>query len=280
MIATTDFFGTKITRLILGDNPFGGHSYIPEHPADEMMDYYTADKCVRALFTAEESGINTCMPLADPFILRVLRQYRNEGGKMNIIFQSFPAMAIEATLQKMIACNPIGIYHQGGMTDLLCEEDRVEDLVKNIELLRATHVPIGIGTHDPVNLLRAESENWGADFYTVSLYNFRRTQIDRQNSSATKEPGEVGFIPEDPPIMYKAIRTVKKQCIAIKIFAGGNIFCGKEPDEITKITESVFTDIYRNIKPCDVACMGAFQKFSDQIGHNAAIAERILTITQ
>jgi hypothetical protein len=28
MLATVDFFGSQISRLILGDNPFNGHSYI------------------------------------------------------------------------------------------------------------------------------------------------------------------------------------------------------------------------------------------------------------
>ena len=28
MIPSVDFFGTQVTRLILGDNPFNGHSYI------------------------------------------------------------------------------------------------------------------------------------------------------------------------------------------------------------------------------------------------------------
>ena len=43
MLPTTDFFGTPITRLILGDNPINGHSYIPDiTPGGEMMDYYTS----------------------------------------------------------------------------------------------------------------------------------------------------------------------------------------------------------------------------------------------
>jgi len=39
MILRVDFFGTPVTRLILGDNPFAGNSYIPEvHNREEMLD--------------------------------------------------------------------------------------------------------------------------------------------------------------------------------------------------------------------------------------------------
>ena len=38
MLPQVDFFGYQVTRLLLGDNPFNGHSYIPEvHGGDEMM---------------------------------------------------------------------------------------------------------------------------------------------------------------------------------------------------------------------------------------------------
>ena len=122
MIEKTDFFGTYVSRFLLGDNPFNGHSYIKSiHNGEEMMDYYTADECIRTLFEAEDLGINTYVALADPFVLRFIRQYRNEGGNMNIIFQSYPAIELETNLQMMMKCHPIAIYHQGSTADYLVE---------------------------------------------------------------------------------------------------------------------------------------------------------------
>ena len=110
MLPTIDFFGTPVTRLIMGDNPLTGHSYVEDvHTGEEMMDYYTADNCVKALFTAEENGINTLCALGCPFILRVIRQYRNEGGKMNILFQSYPPIDLAVNIRQMLAVKPIGI---------------------------------------------------------------------------------------------------------------------------------------------------------------------------
>src|SRR5665647_379491 len=137
MIQTVDFFGRKVTRLILGDNPFNGHSYMEEiHSGDEMIDYYTADNCVKALFEAEGKGINTYMALAEPFVLRVIRQYKNDGGKMNIMFQTYPALDLGINLRMMLKCNPIGIYHQGGTADLYCEEEQIDTLCARIKLIK------------------------------------------------------------------------------------------------------------------------------------------------
>jgi len=278
MLPSVDFYGKRVTRLILGDNPFTGHSYIhDEHPGEEMLDYYTAEKVVCTLFEAEEYGINTYMALGDPFILRVIRQYRNEGGKMNIMFQSFPPVEFEVNLHQMMACDPVAIYHQGGTLDYMCEEGKIDELRRRLELIRATGVKAGLGTHVPETVLMAERENWGMDFYMTCLYNARRTQRGQQSGFITGKPKQLVFYPEDPPFMYEAIRAVDKPCVAFKIFAGGQVFSGKKAEEIPAIAESVYTNVYRNIKPGDMALIGVFQKYSNQLKENAEIAGRVLS---
>jgi hypothetical protein len=127
MLPTVDFFGTQVTRLIVGDNPFSGHSYVPEiATGQEMMDYYTADRIVQTLFAAEAAGYNTYLPLGNPFILRVLRQYRNEGGKMHLIFQSYPTIDLSVNIRQMMECRPLAIYHQGTTTDCLVEAGQAD----------------------------------------------------------------------------------------------------------------------------------------------------------
>jgi len=277
MLKTVDFYGTQVTRLILGDNPFGGHSYIKdEHDADEMMNFYTAETVVRTLFEAEECGVNTYMALADPFILRVIRQYRNEGGKMHIMFQSYPAIDLPINLHQMMACDPVAIYHQGGSFDLLVEEEKIDELRVRLEMIKATGVKMGLGTHVPEVLLRSEREDWGVDFYMACLYNARRTQRGQKSGFITGKPKDLVFYPEDPPYMYEAIRAVPKPCVAFKIFAGGQIFSGKPREQIPEIIEGVYTEAYANIKPNDITCIGVFQKYTDQLRENAEIAKRVL----
>jgi len=234
MIKTVDFFGAQVTRMTIGDNPFHGHSYIQDvHSDDEMLDYYTADKCLRAMFEAEENGINTYVALASPFTLRIIHQYRNEGGKMHIIFQSYPAIDLEININQMMRYNPLAIYHQGGTFDLLCEEGKTDLIHKRLALLRSTGVASGLGTHVPETVLQAEKENWDVDFYMVCLYNARKTQRGKQSGFITGETKQLVFYPDDRFLMFEAIKKVSKPCIAFKIFAGGQIFLNKSEAEIT-----------------------------------------------
>ena len=278
MIPTVDFFGTQVTRLILGDNPFCGHSYLSDiNSGTEMLDFYTADQCVRALFEAEENGINTYMALADPFILRIIRQYRNEGGKMNIMFQSYPPIDLQVNIGQMMACNPIGIYHQGGAFDYMCESGEIDELHRRLELIRSAGVAAGLGTHVPETAIQAERENWDVDFYMLCLYNARRTQRGQQSGFITGKPKQLVFYPEDKTLMFDAIREVKKPCIAFKIFAGGQIFHKKSEAEIPGIAEAAIKEAYANIKPSDTICIGVFQKDKNQIKENADIVKKVLS---
>jgi len=278
MIPKVNFFGTSVSRLTLGDNPFNGHSYIHQvHTGEEMMDYYTADNCVRALKEAQEQGINTYIALADPFTLRVIRQYRLEGGSMNILFQTYPALDLEVNLQMMLGYKPIAIYHQGGSADYMVESGQIAELRKRIQLIRKAGLPVGLGTHEPKTLLRAEAEDWGADFYMTCLYNARKSQRGQQSGFITGKPKELVLFPEDRFEMFDAIRKVSKPCIAFKIFAGGQMFCGKKPEEIPALAEAALRETFTNVKPGDLACIGVFQKFKDELRENTHITQRIFS---
>ena len=51
-----DFYGHKVSKLIVGDNPFNGHSYITAYiPEKEMVEYYTEDKILEAIQAIEET---------------------------------------------------------------------------------------------------------------------------------------------------------------------------------------------------------------------------------
>jgi len=277
MMKTVNFFGTQVTRMILGDNPFHGNSYIHEiYTWGDMVDYYTADKCVRALFEAEENGMNTFMALASPFTLRVIHQYRNEGGKMHIMFQSYPAIDLEVNINQMMTYNPVAIYHQGTTFDDMIEKNEMDLLHKRLGLLRATGVITGLGTHMPEVILQSEKEKWDVDFYMTCLYNSRKTQRGRQSSFITGKANHLIFYPDDRFEMFDAIKKVSKPCIAFKIFAGGQIFLGKNADEIPATAEAFIKETYENIKPDDITCIGVFQRDKNQIRENADIVKKIL----
>lgn len=279
MLKTVDFFGTSITRMIIGDNPVTGHSYIEELiPGSDMKEWYTTEKTVEMYFHAEELGFNTMLPLAREDVFTALREYRRLGGKMNLIFQ--PCMAgttIERNIEDMMALDPIGLYHQGTNTDYMMETGAKETILKDLELYHATGLPIGLGTHVPETVLTAEREGWDVDFYMACLYNARRDRRGEPSGflSGKSKKGLV-FYPEDRFDMFRVIRSVPKPFIAYKVLAGGQIFLSKTPEEYRDTAKQYIAEAYENVKPGDVLCVGVFQRDKDQLGEEAAIVRELL----
>ena len=277
MVPTVDFFGTKLSRMILGDNPFNGGSYIKEvRSGKEMKEFYTEDVILRALHEAEANGVNGYMALAEPFILRTLYHFRAQGGKMNIVFQSYPAIDLSINLRQMLECEPVGIYFQGTTFDNMYEKEQYGEIREKLKMIRDAGVAVGFGTHMPEAVLRAEHEGWEADFYSVCLYNARRYNRGRESGFITGKSNDLVFYPGDPEFMFAAIKEVKKPCIAFKIYAGGQIFVGKPPEEVPAIAENAIREAYANIKPTDVICLGIFQKYKDELRENIEIVNKVL----
>ena len=269
---TVDFFGEKLSRLIMGDNPFNGHSYVPEiYDGEEMMDYYTAENAVKAMFEAEINGITACMPLATDYMLRVLRDYRNQGGNMAIIFQPYPAIPLAINIRMMMALEPIAIYHQGTTTDNLTESGDVQTLKDNIKMLKDTGLPIGLGTHVPETVMRSEQEDWGVDFYSTCLCNARRGDEGRQSGFITGETKKLVFRIDDRFDMYDVVSAVSKPFILYKLFAGGQIFYDKSEEQCREAIYDAFKEADARIKPSDMLCIGVYQKYKNQLKENVDI---------
>ena len=274
---TVSFFGNEITRLILGDNPFNGHSYIQDEVSGpEMESYYTQEKILETLFEAEGLGLNTVMPLACPKMLDALNRYYDKGGTMKIIFQPYPAEPVEENLEKMMKFSPIAVYHQGTTTDYLNETGQADVIRKNIEVYKSAGIPAGLGTHVPETVLQAEAEGWGADFYITCLYNARRNNRFEQSGFITgKSKANLVFYPEDRFLMYDVIRKISKPCIVIKMFAGGQIFSGKPEELHDRTAQSMLEEIYSSIKPCDAGAIGVFERDKKYLKRNADLVRKI-----
>jgi len=276
MIPQVDFFGTQVSRLIVGDNPVNGHSYIPELIShDDMIDYYTEQNLLEAMAGASNLGYNTWLPLANEFMLRAIRHYRNTGAQLNVIFQSFPAVDFFVNVRQMVELNPLGIYHQGTTTDGLCEQGQYQVIRDRIKMIHDAGIKAGIGTHVPETVQRAEDEGWDVDFYVTCLHNTRIRGAAKESSFITGKPKHLKFFPEDRPLMFKVIRQTAKPCIAFKVFGGGQIFYGKTPEQVTAVAEAAIRETFANIKSTDLAAVGCFQRDKDQLKENAVIMERI-----
>lgn len=278
MLPTTNFLGKEITRMIVGDNPQTGHSYIEDIiPGADMKAFYTPEKILETLFVIQDAGYNAILPLSTPTNLEILKKFRSQGGKLEIIFQPYTAIPLAEMLPQMMEVEPLGIYHQGTTTDFLMETGDMDTLHKNIELIRSYGVKLGLGTHVPDTVLQAEKEDWGIDFYMLCMYNARRNRKGEPSGFITgKSKAHLVFQPQDRFDAYKVIQQVQKPFIAYKILAGGQVYYGHQPEEYPAITEKMFKETYENIKPGDITCVGVFQRDSDQARDNAAMVRKIL----
>ena len=268
---TVNFFGHRVSKLIVGDNPINGHSYIQDSiTGKEMKDYYTAERIKEALFKMEENGYNTMLPLADPYIIRILQEYRQAGGKMQFIFQPYMPMNQDVSMRQMMSLNAIGVYHQGTTTDYLFETGQCEKIIEMIEKYHTMGIPVGLGTHRPEVIELSEREGWNVDFYVACLQNARRNREGEQSGFITgKTKQGLIFYPEDRPIMLDCLKKIKKPIIAFKLFAGGQMFIGKSEEEKRQAIKNVYEEVFTALKPDDLGAIGVFQRDSDQIKENA-----------
>lgn len=275
---TTNFCGHEISRLILGDNPFNGYTYIADDlSADELLDYHTEEHMIESFMEAERCGINTMVPMADPFVMRTIRHYQQRGGKMNLIFQPYMAVDLGMNIGMMKKVSPIGIYHQGTTTDNLYEAGKIDTIKENLKKIRESGVLVGLGTHRPDVIERAEEEGWDVDFYMACLQNARLSRKGAPGSYITgKTKQDLLFFPEDRAIMLELISRVDKPCIAFKIFAGGQVFHGKPESETPNIIKEVYREVFSKLKPCDVAAIGVYQGRKNQIEENVRLFEETM----
>ena len=272
---TVDFFGHKVSKLIVGDNPINGHSYIEDEiTGQEMKEFYTSEKIKEALFKMEEHGYNTMLPLADPYMIRILQEYQREGGRMQFIFQPYMPMDQDVSMRQMMSINTIGVYHQGTTTDYLYESGQCEKIVAMIEKYHSMGIPVGLGTHRPDVIETSEREGWNVDFYLACMQNARRGREGERSGFITgKTKAHIVFYPEDRPVMLETLKKVSKPIIAFKLFAGGQMFIGKNEKEKREVIKNVYDEVFISLKPNDMGAIGVFQRDTDQIKENSELYE-------
>jgi hypothetical protein len=257
-IPTISIASHRITRLIIGGNPYSGISHQSPAASKTMVDYYTTRQIMADLAQAEQNGINTVLARADKHIMRTLNEYWNTGGTIQWIAQT-PKSTEYGNLNdylKIIAhYKPIAIYHHGGTTDQLYAEGKLNSLHDSLKRIRDLGCAVGIGTHDPQILKYCYTEGYDVDFYVCALYNHTRHR-------------EL-YLPDDRDTAVAAIQAIPLPVIAIKVLAAGR----NEPND-------AFQFALENIKPIDAMAVGMYTQFQpDQIHQNALTVAKLIHTT-
>lgn len=269
MLPTIKIGPYELTRLIVGGNPFSGNSHVSAELDAEMESYFTTARIKETLFRCEACGLNAMQIRGDRHIFRIIREFRQEGGRLHWIAQTASEIEYESNIRQIVKYGAIAIYHHGTKTDSLFKEGRYEELRARLQAIRDAGVVVGLGTHMPGVIEYAEEHAWDVDFYMASVHNL--SKIDRVSSvitgvANTDEP----FDDEDRAVMYRAIRATPKPCLAFKVLSASR----KCAD--TGTVRAALAEAYANIKPGDAVVVGMFPKHKDQVGENARLVAEIL----
>jgi len=245
-----------VSRLVVGGNPISGFSHAGPARTTAMLDYFTAENAKKLLRHCEECGINTGFMRADNHIIRLLREYWNEGGKIQWFAQTGTGESPDGDIRKAKACGAKAIYVHGGAVDSFCGSGDCESLRKQLDLIRELGLPAGCAGHNPQYLLEIERQSWAPDFYMVCLYNVLGYK-GKLNAA-----GDEKFAPGDRKIALDAIAALPRPCFAYKILAAGRL----NPRE-------AFNEVFSRIKSSDGVAVGMFPpdaKSGDIVAENVA----------
>jgi len=267
LLPTVDFFGARVSKLIIGGNPVSGHSHQTDELDAEMIDYFTTERVKETLRECERNGINTFQFRGDRHINRIVRDYRNEGGTMNWICQTASEYAdLEAITRSALTNKPIAFYLHGTQADNYWKTGQVDRLRADLEVLRETGLPTGLGSHMPEVLIACEERDWGVDFYMTSMYSlYKLTPGWRDSLIVSGERQPEVYDDADRDRMLAFVRETDKPCLLFKVLAAGRN--AKAPESL----RATFQYVIESSKPGDALVVGMFPKYSNQIAENSAI---------
>jgi hypothetical protein len=236
----------QVSRMLIGGNMFSGFSHISPQKDREMISYYTAERIKAALRRAEKLGINTFVGRADRHVARLLREYWDEGGKIQWIAQTASELqSLTTSINFAIDAGASAVYIHGGKMDWLHAARDLDQAAKGVEQIRAAGLTTGIATHRPPVLQWAEARKLPVDFYMCSYYD-PTPRID--NPMHDPKAGET-YDTGDRDAMVAAIPKLSKPAIHYKVLAAG-----RTPPA------QAFAFVQQHWREGDAVCIGVYLK--------------------
>jgi hypothetical protein len=259
-----------VSRLIVGGNPISGNSHTSSALDRAMRDYFTAANTKKLLARCEQAGINTWQSRGDRHILRLLNEYRLEGGRMLWIAQTASELAdIPRHIRELASAGAIGIYHHGAQTDKFWRAGKIEAAREMCKLMRDAGVQVGLGSHIPEVIDYVESKAWDVDFYMTCVYNISRTKEEQEQVAGRKLDGQLFWDP-DREKMLARVRQTAKPCLIFKVYGAGRK-CGSPADMLDALRL-----VFRYAKPIDAVVLGMFPKDNEQVTENCRLFREAL----
>jgi membrane protease subunit (stomatin/prohibitin family) len=233
----------KISKLILGGNPFSAISHQSMEIDEKMRRFYTSSQIKDILRNAESLGVNAVVARGDAHISRLMYEYHHDGGKIQWLTQTCPEFAsIDSSIGGAMLGGAIGCHIHGGVMDNLIENNKGNEIPAMIAKIRNAGMLAGAAGHLPATFEWAK-DNLDVDYFMCSYYN----PIPRVDNASHIHGFNEQFLPEDREAMTAIIKDLPKPVIHYKVLAAGR----------TKPHEA-FDYVKQHLRAKDAVCVGVF----------------------
>ena len=222
--------GMSVSRLLLGGNLLTHftHSRDLRYVYTLAARYNTESKILETLAVAEAHGINTLVIHTTEWTDAILRKYRKQGGRMQIIMCPVAAVddSMEAYKQQVQYIADMGVdalYLWGVRADELASQGRTDLMKRAVEVVKDYNLPSGVGAHD-INVIReCERNGVDADFYIKTVHHHSYPTGPKPDEIKGAVAEIPGYWCSDPQAVIDVMKDVKKPWIAFKVMAVGAI---------------------------------------------------------
>jgi len=233
----------KVSRFILGSNPFSGFSHQSIEMDDIMRHYFSARQIKSILRQAESLGVNTIIARTDYHIMRLLLEYWDEGGTLQWFAQTCPEVGShQACIQRAANYGAKAVHLHGGVMDHQYHQGKLDDVPPAIDLIHEKGMLAGVAGHIPPVIAWAE-ENLNLDYYMCCYYN----PIPRKDQAEHVHGYNEAYLEEDRRAMTELIQKLSKPVIHYKIMAAGR----NDPAEAFAFAAS-------KMRANDAVCVGIY----------------------
>jgi len=234
-----------VSRFIVGSNPFSGFSHQSPETDWAMRHYFTTGKVKEILHEAESLGVNTLLARTDFHVMRMILEYRDEGGTLQWFAQSCPEVGShEACILRAHQYGAVACHLHGGVMDNLFAQGKMSEVPPALEMIREKGMLAGIAAHNPRVIEWAE-EHLDLDYYLACYYN----PVPR-DQRAEHVPGMAEVYSEaDRQTMTDLIQKLTKPVVHYKILAAGR----NDP-------AAAFAFAASQMRANDVVCVGVYPK--------------------
>lgn len=235
----------KVSRFILGSNPFSGFSHQDPGTDWAMRHWFTTSKIKETLHEAESLGVNTLIARTDYHVMRMLMEYRDEGGALQWFAQTCPEVGShEACILRAASYGAKAVHLHGGVMDHRFAQGDLDDVQPALDLIRQKGMLAGIAAHN-FRVIEWAEENLDLDYYLCCYYNPER----RDKRPAHDPNAQEVYLEEDRQAMTDLIQKLSRPVVHYKIMAAGR----NDP-------KTAFAFAASKMRANDAVCVGIYQK--------------------